>query len=514
MATANLSRMLEWASWRLPDKDALIFEEERWTYARLDADVNALAAGLLDLGIRRGEIVAILAMNCPEYILLCLAVSKIGAVFLPLNYRLHEEEVAYELEHSGAVYLASEAQYAPLCERLLGRLPALRGLLALRPPAGSDWADAHRLMDLQRGVRVPDAALGDDDLQRVLYTSGTTSHPKGALLTHGNVNANMDAQIVDLGLTASDRILNFGPLYHVGGLDIPGFTTFHVGATMVLMRAFDPPSILRLITSERITGMCMVQTMVHRLRDAAREGEYDTSSVRWMIFGQVAHALFEDTRRLFPTTRLIEGYGLTETCNGVAYLDEAHMFSKPGSVGRPLTRVDIRIVDDGGTPLAAGELGEIAVRGPKVCAGYLHDAEATRAAFREGWFHTGDIGHFDSDGYLYVVDRRKDMIRSGGENIASSEIEHVVYDHPAVGEAAVVALADVQWGEIPVLFVAAREGAHVDPEALLDHCRSRLGKFKVPKRVIVVDELPRNPSGKVLKRELRERLSALAAAGV
>jgi fatty-acyl-CoA synthase len=512
MATANLSRMLDWARYRFGDKDALVFEGRRWTYAELDHDVNAMAAGLLAMGVGREDRLAMLSMNLPECLIVALALAKIGAVLLPLNYRLHVEELEYLLNHSGAIGLATEPEYEAVSVRLVARNPALRHRLALTDGMDPAWTPVPGLIAKHAGTRVPDAEMQDNDLQRILYTSGTTSRPKGARITHGNVNANMNAQVVDLGLTSAERLLNFAPLYHVGGLDLPGYATWYVGGTMLLTRRFDPESILDLISNEHATGMAMVATMLRMLRAHPGIENYDTTSVRWMVFGQVNVGLFDETRELFPNARLIEGYGLTETVNGLSYLDQAHMFSKPGSVGRPLHGVDLRVVDDDDVPVPAGERGEIVARGPKVCDGYLSDPEATAQAFRGGWFHTGDIGMFDEDGYLYIVDRKKDMIRSGGENIASAEIERVLSDIPGVHEAAVVGAPHPKWLEVPVAFMVSAPGRTLDAEAVIEHCRGELGRFKTPAAIYEMDELPHNPSGKVLKRELREMLDDLVPA--
>jgi fatty-acyl-CoA synthase len=269
------------------------------------------------------------------------------------------------------------------------------------------------------------------------------------------------------------------------------------------MRRFDARSILEVIDRHRVVGMAMVATMVHMIRELPDRRDFDTSSVEWLVFSQVAERLFRDTNEVFPSARLVEGYGLTETCNGISYLDGEHMFTKLGSVGRPTHRVDIRVVDDADTPVAVGELGEIVVRGPKVSPGYWRDPELTATTHRGGWFHTGDIGRFDDDGYLYVMDRKKDMIRSGGENLASSEVERALYEHPSVSEAAVIGVPNERWGEVPQAYVVVAPGQRLAEDQLVGFVAERLAKFKVPRTVVFVDELPRNPSGKVLKRELR-----------
>ncbi|WP_431973461.1 class I adenylate-forming enzyme family protein [Micromonospora haikouensis] len=508
MSTANIAAMLAGNARRFADVDALVFEGRRWTHRQLDADVNALAAGLSAEGVRRDSRVAIVANNVPEFLILSLALAKLGAVFVPLNYRLTAGELARLLAHARVQAVATVPEFAALTEAALteaapaadGSGPAGVRRLALEP-IGAGWLDLRALIDAHRGARVADADLDDAALQRIVYTSGTTSLPKGVLLTHGNVNMNMHAQIVELGLRPGDRILNFAPLYHVGGTDLPGYGIWHVGGTMVLLRRFEPAAVLRAIEAERITGMVMAATMLDMLRRATGVAA-DLSSVRWVIYSQVTSALFAVARGLFPHARLIEGYGLTETCSGLTYLDAAHQEAKQGSVGLPVPWVQVRVVDPDGRDVPAGEDGEVVARGPKVSPGYLDDPEATRAAFRDGWFHTGDVGCLDADGYLYIRDRLKDMIRSGGENIASAEIENALAGHPLVLAASVVGAPHPVWVEVPVAFVVGRPGLRA--EDLIAYARQRLGRFKVPKEVYLVAELPTNPSGKVLKRTLRQ----------
>jgi acyl-CoA synthetase (AMP-forming)/AMP-acid ligase II len=497
MSTANIAAMLAGNARRFADDDALVFEGRRWTHRRLDDDVNALAAGLVADGIGSGDRVAIVANNVPEFLVLSLALSKLGAVFVPLNYRLTPGELAHLIGHAGVRAVATVPEFADLTTAATAGMDLRR--FALEPVDG--WTDLRALIEQNRGRRVADADLGDDALQRVIYTSGTTSLPKGVMLTHGNVNMNMHAQIVELGLRAGDRILNFAPLYHVGGTDLPGYGIWHVGGCMVLHRRFDPAAVLHAIDTERVTGMVMAATMLDMVRRESERTTADLTSVRWLIYSQVTSALFAVARGLFPRARLIEGYGLTETCSGLTYLDRAHMESKQGSVGIPVPWVQVRVVDPDGNDVPVGDNGEVVARGPKVSPGYLDDPEATAHAFRDGWFHTGDIGCFDGDGYLYIRDRLKDMIRSGGENMSSAEIENVLADHPLVLAASVVAAPHEKWQEVPAAFVVARPG--LTAEALIEHARQRLGKFKVPKELYLVDELPTNPSGKVLKRDLR-----------
>lgn len=505
MSTANLARIVGANAIRFADREALVFEGRRWTYRELAADVNALAAGIGAEGVGPGGRVAVVSSNVPEFLVLSLALAKLGAVCVPLNFRLTPGELGQLMERAKVEAVATVPEFAELTARAVEAVPGIRRF-ALEPIDGT-WTDLRALIAAHRGAQVPDAALDDAALQRIVYTSGTTSLPKGVMLTHGNVNANMHAQIVELGLRPTDRILNFAPLYHVGGTDIPGYAIWHVGGCMVLQRRFDPAGVLAAIEAEGITGMVVAATMLDMMRRAAETTRAELSSVRWLIFSQVSSALFRVARSLFPNARLIEGYGLTETCSGLTYLDEAHMESKQGSVGLPVAWVDVRVVDAKGNDVGIGENGEVIARGPKVSPGYLDDPEATAEAFRDGWFHTGDVGCFDEDGHLYIRDRLKDMIRSGGENMSSAEIENVLADHPLVLASSVVGAPHPRWVEVPVAFVVGRPGlAAAD---LVEHARERLGRFKVPKEIYIVDDLPTNSSGKVLKRSLRELRPAL-----
>ena len=277
--TANLARILDWNRYRHETRTALIYEDRQWSYAELDDEVNALAAGLSKLGLGKGDLVALIARNCPAYLITTLAVAKIGGVFLPLNTGLHQRELDYLLGHSGAVAVATEEEFFETVSSICHGLPGIRHRLSFSSAVPVGWVGYHQLVEAHAGERVGNVDRQDDDLQRVLYTSGTTSRPKGAMITHGNCNANMDAQVVELGLTRQDRILNFAPLYHVGGLDIPGFGTWYVGATMVLLRRFDARRILEVVSQERITGMVMVATMVHLIRQLEDRTDFDTDSV-------------------------------------------------------------------------------------------------------------------------------------------------------------------------------------------------------------------------------------------
>ncbi|MGW0946419.1 acyl-CoA synthetase [Streptomyces sp. NPDC002623] len=502
----NFSSILDYHLAQRPDAVAVAQEDQRLTVRRLHERVEQLASALTELGVGRGDVVALLLYNRPEFLELVYATNRIGAVFLPLNYRLSEEEWAYILGHSRAKAIVTEAEFVRPVDRIAGKLDDLEHRILVDDPPAPDWTGYEALLDRHRGAHIPAVDVGPEDLQRLMYTSGTTSRPKGVRITYGNVQAKNLAHIVHFGLTAADTTLVCGPLYHVGGLDMPALATLYAGGGVVLQRRFDAEGALRAIQEHGVTNVWLAPAMVNAVLEVPDREAYDTSSVRFILGGgeKTPEPVLRRIMNAFPNAWFADAYGLTETVSGDTFLDREHALSKLGSVGRPVPHTRVRIVDDTGQELPAGELGEITLRGPKVFAGYWRDEKATAAALRDGWFHTGDIGHLDEDGFLYIDDRKKDMIVSGGENIATPEVERVLYECPAVLEAAVVGLTHPRWGEVPRAFVVFRPGASAGPEELREFCRERLAKFKVPARFDIVDELPRTPSGKVLKRTLRD----------
>jgi acyl-CoA synthetase (AMP-forming)/AMP-acid ligase II len=338
-----------------------------------------------------------------------------------------------------------------------------------------------------------------------MYTSGTTGRPKGVMLTHANLAWKNYAHLVEFGFTRDDLGLACGPLYHVGALDLTTTSLIAAGASTIIHRAFDAASVVDELERSRVTVVWLAPAMVNAIMALPGIDSRDLSSVRLVINGgeKMPVPLIERIQRVFPSAWFADAYGLTETVSGDTFLDRESIITKLGSVGRPCVHLELDLWDSGGTSVAAGERGEIVMRGPKLFKGYWRDPEATAKAFEGGWFHTGDIGIRDEDGYLFIVDRLKDMIVSGGENIAGSEVERVLYEHEAVLEAAVVGRPDERWGEVPVAYVVLRPGMDAAAEELVEHCRAHLARFKVPRDIGFLDALPRNPSGKVLKRELR-----------
>jgi acyl-CoA synthetase (AMP-forming)/AMP-acid ligase II len=499
----NFASILDYHLAQRPDAVTVVQDERRLTVRELHERVNRLAAGLSELGLGRGDVVGLLLYNRPEFLEMVYAANRIGAVFLPLNYRLAEDEWQYILGHAQAKAVLTEPQFFGAIDRMAAGLPDLEHRIQVGDGdvgdgVGDAWTGYADLLARHKGALVEPVDVEPGDLQRLMYTSGTTSRPKGVRITYGNLQAKNLAHIVHFGLTAADITLVCGPLYHVAGLDMPALATLYAGGSVVLQRAFDAPGALRVMQEHRVTNVWLAPAMVNAVLEVPDRASFDVTSVRFILAGgeKTPEPVLRRIMAAFPNAWFADAYGLTETVSGDTFLDREHALSKLGSVGRPVPHTQVRIIDDAGQDVAAGEVGEIALRGPKVFAGYWRDEKATAAAIRDGWFHTGDIGHLDADGYLYIDDRKKDMIVSGGENIATPEVERVLYEHPAVLEAAVIGLPHPRWGEVPRAFVVLRPGASATPEELRACCGARLlaaGPRREPARDVLL--LPRGREG-------------------
>jgi len=500
----NWSGVLDHHASRSPDHPITVFDGATTTYAEMGARVAALAEGLSAGGVGPGQVVGLLSYNCPEFLETLFAANHLGAIAMPINWRLAAAEVRYILDHSQARALVCDPELIDLANQATTGLEASLLRACVTGPAPEGWTS---LPELRNTPAVPRAhrAAAADDTHRLMYTSGTTGRPKGVMLTHANLAWKNLAHIIEFGFTQADLGLACGPLYHVGALDLTTTSLIAAGATTIIHRSFDAAAVVEEIERSRVTTVWLAPAMVNAILALDDIDQHDLSSVRLVINGgeKMPIPLIERIQRAFSSAWFADAYGLTETVSGDTFLDRDSLITKLGSAGRPCLYLELDIWDDQGQSVPAGERGEIVLRGPKVFKGYWRDPDATAAAFAGGWFHTGDIGVRDEDGYLFIVDRLKDMIVSGGENIAGSEVERVLYEHESVLETAVVARPDEHWGEVPVAFVVLRPGATVTPDELIEHCRGQLARFKVPRAVTLLDALPRNPSGKVLKRELR-----------
>lgn len=460
-----------------------------------------VAALLHARGVGAGDVVALLMKNSPAFLELSFAVSHLGAVLLPINFRLASDEVRYITEDAGAKLVAlddeldSDADIHP--EPLVLDVAARRDASVLASP------------DLETP---PPEPRNPADLYRLMYTSGTTDRPKGVMISYGNFYWKCIDHVLALGIQREDRLLTVGPLYHVGALDLPGLAVLWMGGCMCVHRDFDAEAALASIATHRLTCGWMAPVMTNAVLALGNAKGYDVEPFKWLIGGgeRTPEQRIREFARVFPRARYIDAYGLTETVSGDTLMEAGREIEKIGSTGRSLAHVEVAIFDEEGRSLPVQTEGEIAIRGPKVTAGYWRDPDKTKASFHEEWLRSGDVGYLDAEGFLYLTDRKKDMIVSGGENIASSEVERVIYDLPEVSEAAVVGVPDPKWGERPVAVVVLRPGTRLEYAALEAHCRARLAGFKLPRELILRDALPRNPSGKVLKRVLRDELARMS----
>ncbi|MFE6170970.1 o-succinylbenzoate--CoA ligase [Streptomyces sp. NPDC056464] len=481
---------------KTPHRTALIHGGTPTSYATLHQRTNRLAHALRDRGVRRGDRIAYLGLNHPSYLETLFAAGTLGAVFVPLNTRLAGPEIAYQLADSGAKALIYGPSHAGLVAGLPGHTDVRTYL-----EAGPDYEGA-----LASASDEPiDAPVTPDDTCLIMYTSGTTGRPKGAMLTHGNITWNALNVLVDTDLIADERALVSAPLFHTAGLNMLTLPVLLKGGTCVLVEAFDPDVTFDLIARHRITFMFGVPTMFDQLARHPRWPSADLSSLRILTCGgsPVPTPLIAAYQQRGLT--FLQGYGMTEAAPGTLFLDAEHAVSKAGSAGVPHFFSDVRVVRPDLTPVDAEETGEVVVRGPHVMPGYWGLPDETAASFAEGWFRSGDAARVDEDGYVFIVDRIKDMIISGGENIYPAEIEDLLLAHPDIVECAVIGVPDDKWGEVPRAVVVAREGAALDPDEVLASLSGRLAKYKIPKSVVLADELPRTASGKLLKSRVRTR---------
>jgi O-succinylbenzoic acid--CoA ligase len=468
---------------------ALLAGSVSWTFAELDDRATDAARRLAAHGVVEGERVALLARNGPAFVVTVHSVSRLGAVLVPLNVRLTPVELAWQLADARVDLLLHDAAHGSLAAAAAAQVAGVRKIEV--GPDGPEGAAA--------AVISPREKIALDSPQGIVYTSGTTGRSKGVLLTYGNYWWSAVGSVLHLGHCRDDRWLAMLPLFHVGGLAIL-FRSVIAGVPVVLHEAFDPAGANHAIAEERVTLVSVVANMLRRMLDEQGERPYPPT-LRCILLGggPAPGPLLEDClRRGVPVSPT---YGLTETCSQVATLLPEDLARHLGSAGRPLPTTEIRIERDG-RPLPPGEVGEIVVRGPTVSPGYA--GAAPEGAIRaDGWLRTGDLGRLDGEGYLYVLDRRDDLIISGGENVSPAEVEAVLLLHPAVEDAAVVGVPDEQWGAIPVAYVKLRLGWSPTEQEVLAFCAARLAAFKRPRRIEWVDSLPRNAAGKLLRRELR-----------
>jgi len=497
----NLWMFLSQAGRRYPENTAVIDDRTRLTYRELAGRTDGLAAGLASWGVRKGDHAGILLRNCSQHVELIFALLKLGAVCVPLNWRLTRADIRQCAEHADLDCLFSEQALADLAPLGLERL-GLTMCIDEQTPSGA--ATYEKLIAGASGP-CPQADTSPGDPAAIIYTAGTTASPKGVVLTHGNFLWNTLNYSDAYAMTPQDRELAPSPLFHSSTFGRI-FTYVYNAAAFVLCRGFDPARTLELIARERVTSLTQAPAMYRMMAARACSAQiYDTSSVRRAVSGASALTpqIRQEMQELFPRAAIYDLYGITEAAPGVSILSPEDFMAAPGSVGRPLLTVQVAIRgDDEGHLLPRGAQGEIVVRGPNITPGYYKNPAATALGLRDGWLHTGDLGMIDDGGYVFISGRKKELIISGGINIYPGEIEYMLEQHTAVAEAAVFGLPDGLWGEQAAAAIVLRQKRECTEQELASFCRERLAGYKCPKRFFFIKALPRNAAQKVLKNEL------------
>jgi O-succinylbenzoate-CoA ligase len=491
-----------------PDTEALVDlgRNRRFTFTELNDRVNMVADALHSIGVTKGDRVGLLLMNSTEFVESFFALAKLGAVVVPLNWRLVADELEFILKDSGTSVLIFGEEFGSSVAELQSRGDRTDvrewlhvGAEATRAPFARDYA----ALTADRPPTEPEIVAEGSDLLYIMYTSGTTGLPKGVMHSH-------DTQIwavLTIAATADfrhgDRYLNPMPMFHVGALT-PALAVTYSGCTHVLMRAFDPNQAWELMDTERIDNSLMVPAMLTFMRQLHDPAKHRHERLRWIMSGAspVPVTLIEEYAAM--GVEIHQVYGLTESCGPACLTSPEDALRKAGSTGKAFFHTDVQVVRPDGTECAANEPGEVVVRGPHIMLGYWNRPEATAETLRDGWLHTGDVAVVDDEGFVYIQDRLKDMIISGGENVYPAEIENVILGHPGVADVAVIGLPSQKWGESPLAVVVRKDPA-LTPADVINHCEGKLARFKMPKSVEFVDVIPRNPSGKALKRELRQQ---------
>ncbi len=496
---------------RARDKAFLLSEADgrEFTYAEFAAAVNRTAAMLRAEGVTKGDVVSLLMPNSAEYIIGYFACWQLGALAGPVNSLLKEHEIEFVMNNSEAKAILVHSEFLERVENIKSRLSHLQAIITFDDEAETTRRYARVPRADQECSSTPEACVPDDDAI-IIYTSGTTGKPKGCLLTHGNVIANARQISQWLNFTEADRLLTIMPLFHMNAVSVTTMSALYAGGSTVISPRFSGSKFWNVISDYQITSFGSVATMLSMLLNTYPDGVPDglkTDQLRFAMCGS-APVPAEVMKRFEETFNcpVIEGYGLSEsTCRSTFNPPDERR--RAGSCGLPIGN-EMKVFDDDDNEVPDGELGEIVMRGENILKGYFKNPEATANAFRGGWFHTGDVGYRDPDGFFYIVDRKSDMIIRGGENIYPREIDEVLYQHPAVAAAATIGIPDPLYGEEVAAFIVLKDGAPVSEDELIAHCKTELADYKCPKSIRIVADIPKGPTGKLLKRELAKAFKA------
>jgi long-chain acyl-CoA synthetase len=501
----NLGELLESRASASPDKTFLFSEADgrRFTYAEFNRAVDATARMLASHTTRKGDVVSLLMPNSAEYIIAYFACWKLGALAGPVNALLKEHEIEFVMNNSEAKVILVHSEFRERVENIRAELPHLKSMITFDNEADATKDFGYARLRRASSKSRQDACVPSDDAI-IIYTSGTTGKPKGCLLTHGNVIANAQQISEWLQFTANDRLLTIMPLFHMNAVAVTTMAALYAGGSTVVSPKFSASKFWNIVSDYQITSFGSVATMLSILLNNYPNGVPEglkTDQLRFAMCGSAP--VPAEVMKQFESTfncPVIEGYGLSEsTCRSTFNPPDERR--RPGSCGLPIGN-EMKVFDDDDHEVSDGELGEIVLRGENILKGYFKSPEATEQAFRNGWFHTGDIGYRDQDGFFFIVDRKSDMIIRGGENIYPREIDEVLYQHPAVAAAATIGVPDPLYGEEVAAFIVLKDGMKVNEQELISHCQAELADYKCPKSIRILAEIPKGPTGKLLKREL------------
>ncbi|MFH1383242.1 MAG: long-chain-fatty-acid--CoA ligase [Chloroflexota bacterium] len=513
----NTAEFLTIAASICPDKEAIVFEDKRYTYSQLNERATRLGNALLKLGVKKGDRIAMMQVNTNQCVEAYFATAKIGGIYLPLNFRAKASELVYLLNSSEATTIFVGDRYTELAESVKSEAKSLKNLVSLdKKQEGMLYYE-----DLITSSPTDDifTEVDDNDTTILMYTAGTTGFPKGVMLSHNSFSVYVLENVTPADPETNEKNILTVPLYHIAGMQAM-MAAIYGGRTLVMERQFDPKEWMELVQGEKVSRAMMVPTMLKQLMDHPDFNKYNLRSLKVITYG-AAPMPFEIIKKaveVFPGVGFINAFGQTETASTVTMLGpEDHNISgteaekekrlkRLSSIGKPMADVEMKVIDESSQDLPPGEVGEIVARGPRVMSGYWKDKEKTdKTIDKEGWVHTGDLGYRDEDGYFFLAGRNTDMIKRAGELISPEEVEAVLRTNPKVDDVAVIGVPDLEWGELPLAITVLKQGVQATPEELMEYCRANLASYKRPRGVVFVDDLPRNPMGKVLKRVLREQ---------
>ena len=502
----NIGDWIKKWSFLQPHKRALIFEDRSFTYQEINLRTNQICHFLLERGVQKGDRVSVLLYNCPQYFEIFFALSKIGAILVPLNWRLAGPELEFIIKDSGSRMLIFDPEFEEVIASIRPHLNLSNGdYISVGSPC-PDWTKDYEKGLLENPVQEPQlqVSVGDEDPHILMYTSGTTGIPKGAILSHRKTFFNALNADIFYNLTSKDIMIVSRPMFHSGGLLVEAAPVLYKGGTLILKKRFRSHEILETIQKYRVTLLEMAATVYQFILQECDLDQYDLSSIRCYFTGgeRVPKAMLKEYYRKGMTISQI--FGQTEAST-ITFLSPDDAVLKIGSVGLPVFHGEVRIVDKSGKDASPGEVGEIIINGPTLMSGYWNRPDLTAETIRDGWLYTGDLARMDEEGYIYIIDREKDMYISGGENVYPAEIEKVLHTHPKIFDAGIVGVPDERWGEVGKAFIVLKAGEAMGNGEVFEFLKGKVAKYKIPKYVEVIEELPKTASGKIQKFILKER---------